>query len=76
MYEQDIVFSVELHLGLIPWPLTLNPYPQTWKKLKSFHRQIFGGSKFPQKSVIRDHLKIIIFVTTRTTTKRNTTSKL
>ena len=24
---QDLVFSVKLHLGLIPWHLTLDPYP-------------------------------------------------
>ena len=29
---------------------------QTWEKLKSFLRQIFGGSKFPQNNVILDHL--------------------
>ena len=29
---------------------------QTWEKLKSFPRKIFGGSKFPQNSGIRDHL--------------------
>ena len=25
--KQDLVFSVQLHLGLIPYPLTLIPYP-------------------------------------------------
>ena len=36
---------------------------QTWEKLKSFLRQTFGGSKFPQNSVIRDHWKNqIVFV--------------
>ena len=25
--KQDLVFSVKLHLGLIPYPLTLDPYP-------------------------------------------------
>ena len=25
--KQDLVFSVKLHLGLIPWTLTLDPYP-------------------------------------------------
>ena len=25
--EQDLVFSVELHLGLIPYPSTLDTYP-------------------------------------------------
>ena len=24
---QDLVFSAELHLGLFPYPLTLDPYP-------------------------------------------------
>ena len=25
--RQDLVFRVELHLGLIPYPFTLDPYP-------------------------------------------------
>ena len=35
---------------------------QTLEKLKSFLRQIFGGSKFPQNSMIRDHLKNIRYL--------------
>ena len=27
--KQDLVFSVELHLGLIPYPLSHDPYPFT-----------------------------------------------
>ena len=26
-FLQDLVFSVELHVGLIPYPLTHDPYP-------------------------------------------------
>ena len=37
-------------------------YLQTWEKLKLFHRQILGGLKFPQNSVIPNHLKIIISI--------------
>ena len=37
-------------------------YKQTWEKVKSFHKHIFVGSKFPQNSVIRDHLKMWKFL--------------
>ena len=35
---------------------------QTCEKLKAFHRQIFGSSKFPQNSVIRNHIKNITYL--------------
>ena len=28
-HKQDLVFSVELDFGLIPYPLTLDPYPSS-----------------------------------------------
>ena len=47
-----------LCVTLLPQQVVLCPYKlvswleQTWEKLKSFLRQIFGCSKFPQNSVI------------------------
>ena len=46
-YEQDLGISIKLHLGLIPWPLTLIPcpYPLSFITLYcSFQENLGGGS--------------------------------
>ena len=45
--KPDMVFSVELHLSLIPYPFPLNPYPQSPPlvpyPLVLFHSRNLGG---------------------------------